>query len=279
MMPQDPEPNLALSAVLDGGIRVHVIATDALPEDSRITRPMIVVHIVDSSTGRYLRRTSQPKVNSSTALLTATGWIRTTLITELLRICTCGGALYRRIILSRDKTWKSRASLEVFHARIHLPWSEKVLYSAMLKRVYIFNTPLKKRLWQERTSLTHAAEKDDSHSELHPERLKYDEADGVRETGMPAGENLAGLDAGGATTTFEERTVWNLTDVSIVFTCVPGFLSVLLVSWCVHNSWSHDRVLGANTERVVCVFSWVRIEKNKFVRDFIRVDSSCVRNV
>lgn len=42
--------------------RVHVIATDALPEDSRITRPMIVVHIVDSSTGRYLRRTPTPKV-------------------------------------------------------------------------------------------------------------------------------------------------------------------------------------------------------------------------
>lgn len=62
MLSQDPEPQSARSATLDGGNRVHVIATDALPEDSRITRPMIVVHIVDSSTGRYLRRTPQPQV-------------------------------------------------------------------------------------------------------------------------------------------------------------------------------------------------------------------------
>lgn len=82
----------------------------------------------------------------------------------------------------------------------------------------------------------HAAEKDGSHLELPPERSKYDGADGVRgvrlgradgpgarqqqqETSTLAGEDVAAdesaeLDVGGATTTFEERTVWNLADVS-----------------------------------------------------------------
>lgn len=50
------------------GRSVRVIATDALPEDSRITRPMIIVHIVDSSTGRYLARTPPPKVLSLHAI-------------------------------------------------------------------------------------------------------------------------------------------------------------------------------------------------------------------
>ncbi|CAM9962634.1 unnamed protein product, partial [Ectocarpus sp. 13 AM-2016] len=46
-------------------IRVHVISADALPEDSRITRPMIIVHIVDSSTGRYLARRPSPKASAA----------------------------------------------------------------------------------------------------------------------------------------------------------------------------------------------------------------------
>ena len=48
--------------VMSHDVRVHVISTDALPEDSRITGPMIVVHIVDSSTGRYITRTANPGV-------------------------------------------------------------------------------------------------------------------------------------------------------------------------------------------------------------------------
>lgn len=43
--------------------RITVLGTDALPEDSRITRPMIVVHIVDSSTGRYLTKKPPPKAS------------------------------------------------------------------------------------------------------------------------------------------------------------------------------------------------------------------------
>eukprot|EP00903_Cladosiphon_okamuranus_P011632 g10941.t1 len=129
------------SAFENDVVSVHVIATDALPEDSRITRPMIVVHIVDSSTGRYLRRTPQPK---------------------------------------------------------------------------------------ERPSSAYAVEENGSHSKHHEANGfrggRPGRADGPQtrqqqlDTGIFAGEDVAAatesaeLDEGGATTTFEERTVWNLTD-------------------------------------------------------------------
>lgn len=80
----------------------------------------------------------------------------------------------------------------------------------------------KQHLWQERASSARAADKGGSHS-------TYDPTDGVRESGTLAGEDvaaaagLAGLDAGGATTTFEERTVWNLTDVSF-YVCTSSLL-------------------------------------------------------
>lgn len=59
--PPPPARRIFLTLIFHD-VRVHVVSTDALPEDSRITGPMIVVHIVDSSTGRYITRTANPEV-------------------------------------------------------------------------------------------------------------------------------------------------------------------------------------------------------------------------
>lgn len=66
-----------LTVFLSHFARVHVISADALPEDSRITGPMIVVHIVDSSTGRYITRTANPEVIFSLTAkrLTCRWWV------------------------------------------------------------------------------------------------------------------------------------------------------------------------------------------------------------
>lgn len=72
-----------------GRHRVHVISTDALPEDSRITGPMIVVHIVDSSTGRYITRTANPEVIFSPTMQNA--------------LSIGDGSIKRHELLSRQK--------------------------------------------------------------------------------------------------------------------------------------------------------------------------------
>ncbi|CAM9451788.1 unnamed protein product [Ectocarpus sp. 6 AP-2014] len=121
-------------------IRVHVISADALPEDSRITRPMIVVHIVDSSTGRYLARRPSPKASAAAG----------------------GGAGFSPRQFNRDG-----AGDEVDQTRGHPP-------------------PPAGKPQQQRER-----------------RGKSEEED-------PAGE-YERVEVGGATTTFEERTVWDLT--------------------------------------------------------------------
>lgn len=46
----------------NGARRIDVIGTEALPEDSRITHPIVVVHILDASSGKYLTKGSGSKV-------------------------------------------------------------------------------------------------------------------------------------------------------------------------------------------------------------------------
>ncbi|CAM9378289.1 unnamed protein product [Ectocarpus fasciculatus] len=121
-------------------IRVHVISADALPEDSRITRPMVIVHIVDSSTGRYLSRRPLPKASAAAG----------------------GGAEFSPRQFSRDG-----AGGEVGQTRGHpLPPAGKP---------------------QQQRERRGKSEKED-----------------------PAGAHEP-VEVGGATTTFEERTVWDLT--------------------------------------------------------------------
>lgn len=211
--------------------RVHVIATDALPEDSRITRPMIVVHIVDSSTGRYLRRAPPPKVkyvphatNKQETLIGDIGCCRS----------TSGG------------TPCGDSFLLQAHSTISpLPWFEgnaedKMLTNSHQSSTYFARTPLIRV-----ASLDARFGKADTHSEPSPERSRYDETDGdethhnmkhaqghrkhqkQRGAGtLGAGNALAEAESarlvfGGATTTFEERTVWNFVDVSSKVLRVP----------------------------------------------------------